>query len=234
MIAHFIRHGESASNAEPGRDLPDERGDRLTERGHAQAAAAAQHLGGLGIERLWSSPLRRARETAAPIAAELGLEVEIHDDLRELREADGHADLAGEEQRLRRWSVWMAEHPDQPDFAPPGGESFAAMLDRVERVKALLLEHRDQRVLAVSHGILLRFLFLHSLARARLRPRTGAADVAAADRQLRAERLSAPPPRRGDRLPEPGRVALPHLDGAPVGSPAGSPVIVRVGSAGET
>ena len=163
MIAHFIRHGESASNAEPGRDLPDERGDRLTERGHAQAAAAAQHLGGLGIERLWSSPLRRARETAAPIAAELGLEVEIHDDLRELREADGHADLAGEEQRLRRWSVWMAEHPDQPDFAPPGGESFAAMLDRVERVKALLLEHRDQRVLAVSHGILLRFLFLHSL-----------------------------------------------------------------------
>lgn len=163
MIAHFIRHGESASNAEPGRDLPDERGDRLTERGHAQAAAAAQHLGGLGIERLWSSPLRRARETAAPIAAELGLEVEIHDDLRELREADGHADLAGEEQRLRRWSVWMAEHPDQPDFAPPGGESFAAMLDRVERVKALLLEHRDQRVLAISHGILLRFLFLHSL-----------------------------------------------------------------------
>ena len=163
MIAHFIRHGESASNAEPGRDLPDERGDRLTERGHAQAAAAAQHLGGLGIERLWSSPLRRARETAAPIAAGLGLEVEIHDDLRELREADGHADLAGDEQRLRRWSVWMAEHPDQPDFAPPGGESFAAMLDRVERVKALLLEHRDQRVLAVSHGILLRFLFVHSL-----------------------------------------------------------------------
>ena len=163
MIAHFIRHGESVSNAEPGRDLPDERGDRLTERGHAQAAAAAQHLGGLGIERLWSSPLRRARETAAPIAAELGLEVEIHDDLRELREAVGHAELAGEEQRLRRWSVWMTEHPDQPDFSPPGGESFAAMLDRVERVKALLLEHRDQRVLAVSHGILLRFLFVHSL-----------------------------------------------------------------------
>ena len=161
MIAHFIRHGESASNAEPGRDLPDAIGDRLTERGHAQAAEAARHLGKLRIERLWSSPLRRARETAEPIAAALGLEVEVHEDLRELREAEGHGELPAEEQRLRRWSEWMAAHPDEPGFAPPGGESFAAMFERVERIKALLLEHRDQRVLAVSHGILLRFLFVH-------------------------------------------------------------------------
>lgn len=162
MIAHFIRHGESASNAEPRRDLPDELGDRLTDRGHAQAAEAARHLGGLGIERLWSSPLRRARETAEPIAAALGLEVEVHEDLRELREADGHGELSAEEQRLRRWSEWMAASPGDPDFAPPGGESFGEMFARVARIKSLLLEHRDQRVLAVSHGILLRFLFVHS------------------------------------------------------------------------
>ena len=80
MIAHFIRHGESVSNAAHGRDLPDTDGDRLTERGHEQAALAAQHLDNLRIDRLWSSPLSRARETAAPIAAALGLEVKIHDD----------------------------------------------------------------------------------------------------------------------------------------------------------
>jgi len=162
LIAHFIRHGESASNAEPGRDLPDAHGDRLTERGHAQAAEAARHLGGLRIDRLWSSPLRRAQETAAPIAAALGLEVEIHENLRELREADGHGELDGEQQRLRRWSNWMAAHPDDPDHAPPGAESFNAMLARVESIKAALLAHPDERILAVSHGILLRFLFVHS------------------------------------------------------------------------
>ena len=162
MIVHLIRHGESVSNAEPGRDLPDATGDRLTERGHAQAAQAAPHLTGLGITRLWSSPLRRAQETAAPIAAELGLEVEIHDDLRELREASGHGELSGEEQRLQRWSSWMAAHPDDPDHSPPGAESFNAMLARVEALKAALLEHPDERILAVSHGILLRFLFVHS------------------------------------------------------------------------
>ena len=150
------------SNAEPGRDLPDEAGDRLTDRGRAQAAQAARNLGELGIERIWSSPLRRARETAEPIAAELGLEIEIHEDLRELREADGHGDLPAEEQRLRRWSAWMAEHPDEPGFAPPGGESFAAVLERVERLKRDLLAEPERRVLAVSHGILLRFFFVHS------------------------------------------------------------------------
>jgi broad specificity phosphatase PhoE len=56
----------------------------------------------------------------------------------------------------------MAAHPDDPTFAPPGGESFADMVTRVERLKSLLLEHQDNRVLAVSHGILLRFLFVHS------------------------------------------------------------------------
>ena len=162
MIVHFLRHGESVSNAEPGRDLPDEAGDRLTDLGHAQAAEAARHLGELRIDRLWSSPLRRARETAEPIAAALGLEIEVHDELRELREADGHGELTSEEQKLRRWSAWMAEHPDDPEFAPPGGESFAAMLDRVERLKRELLAEPERRVLAISHGILLRFFFVHS------------------------------------------------------------------------
>jgi len=162
LIAHFIRHGESVSNAAPGRDLADADGDRLTDRGHAQAALAAQHLGNLRIDRLWSSPLRRAQETAAPIAEALGLEVEIYDDLLELREGDAHYELSGEEQRLERWSARMHANADDPTAAPPGGESFADMFARVERVKALLLEHSEQRVLAVSHGILLRFLFVHS------------------------------------------------------------------------
>ena len=164
MLVYFVRHGESASNAAPGgMALPLDQGDRLTERGFEQARAVAQRLAAAGATRILASPLRRARETAEVIADRLELPITEVEELRELRESEGFGELPLEDQRLRRWSVWMTEHPDQPDFSPPGGESFAAMLDRVERVKALLLEHRDQRVLAVSHGILLRFLFLHSL-----------------------------------------------------------------------
>jgi broad specificity phosphatase PhoE len=170
LVAHFLRHGESVSNAEPGRDLPDAEGDRLTELGREQAQRAAGQLTGLRITRLWSSPLGRAAETAAAVSAELGLELETVEELRELREADGHGRLSGEEQRLRRWSEWMAEHPDEPAFAPPGGESFAEVYDRVERVKAALLEHPGERILAVSHGIFLRFFFVHSFLGANFTP----------------------------------------------------------------
>ena len=159
MVAFFLRHAESVSNAEPGRDLPDAEGDRLSALGRKQAGQAANELDALGATRLWSSPLRRARETAAPIAERLGLEVEIVDDLGELREVEGFGELSGEEQALRRWSTWMTAHPDDPGFAPPGGESFADLVARAERVKAALLESRADRVLAISHGIFLRFLF---------------------------------------------------------------------------
>ena len=170
FVVHFLRHGESVSNAEPGRDLPDSEGDRLTELGQEQAARAASHLTDLQITRLWSSPLRRASQTAAAVSAQLGLEVETVDDLRELREADGHGRLSGEEQRLHRWSAWMAEHPDDPSFAPPGGESFAEIYARVERLKRALLEHPGERILAVTHGIFLRFFFVHSFLGADFTP----------------------------------------------------------------
>jgi broad specificity phosphatase PhoE len=161
VLVHFLRHGESVSNAEPGRDLPDSAGDRLTELGREQARSAARRLTDIAVTRLWASPLTRATETAAPVAEALGIEAEIVDDLRELREADGHGELSGEEQRLRRWSAWMAEHPDDAGFAPPGGESFADVYARVERLKGALLEHPEERVLAVTHGIFLRFFFVH-------------------------------------------------------------------------
>jgi broad specificity phosphatase PhoE len=162
VLAFFLRHAESVSNAEPDRDLPDEHGDRLTDRGHEQARLAARQLTDLGVTRLWSSPLQRAGETAAALAGPLALEVEVVDDLHELRESDGYGDRGGEDQRLRRWSEQMAEHPDDPTHSYRGGESFRDVYERVERLKTSLLEVSDERVLAVSHGILLRFFWIHS------------------------------------------------------------------------
>jgi broad specificity phosphatase PhoE len=73
--ALFLRHGESAHNAHTGAEaLADAAGDRLTERGLAQAEAAGAGLAGHGATRLLTSRLRRARETAAAVGAALGLE----------------------------------------------------------------------------------------------------------------------------------------------------------------
>ena len=77
MRVLFLRHGESAHNAHTGEErLAEELGDLLTERGRAQAAAAGEGLRDLGITRLWTSPMRRATETAEAIGAALELQPE--------------------------------------------------------------------------------------------------------------------------------------------------------------
>lgn len=77
MTIWLVRHGQAAAGMEeldPG----------LTETGHRQAAAAAAALTGAPAVRLVVSPLRRTRETAAPIAAALGLAPEIRHEVAEV------------------------------------------------------------------------------------------------------------------------------------------------------
>ena len=171
MRVNFIRHGESASNAAPGLHLASRRaGDRLTELGWRQAREAGRHLEGLGATRILTSPLRRARETAEGLAETLELPIEVLEPLHELRESDGYGELDAEEQRLRRWSVWMAEHGDDPDHSYRGAESFNDVIARVEASKAAFESAGDQHVLAVSHGIFLRFFLMHSVLGEAFRP----------------------------------------------------------------
>lgn len=171
----ILRHGESHSNADPRAvALPEAEGDRLTDNGREQAAAAGRWLAGIEFDRLLSSPMRRARQTAEIVAAHSGHEITVVPGIHELRESSEYLELPPEEQKLRRWSVWMAEHGHDPDWAPEGGESFNAVLGRVTAFKRRLEElPADERVLAVSHGIFTRFFLFHSLLEERFR----AADV---------------------------------------------------------
>ncbi|HEU5253702.1 MAG TPA: histidine phosphatase family protein [Solirubrobacterales bacterium] len=79
MRALLLRHGESVHNAaRSGEPAAHSESDRLTEKGVEQAHAAGAGLRDLGVTRLLSSPLRRARETAAAVGDALGLDpVEI-------------------------------------------------------------------------------------------------------------------------------------------------------------
>jgi len=139
----LVRHGQTAANAGArlqGRsDLP------LSELGIAQSTELASALASCGATRVVSSPLERARATAAPIAAALGAEVEIEEDLIELDygEWDGRAltDVTPHD-----WASWRAD----PNFAPPGGESLAAVRARVERWLRRELAGLED-VVAVSH-----------------------------------------------------------------------------------
>lgn len=160
MRAFLLRHGESRSNATTGVvSLPEEEGDRLSERGERQARSAAELIASFGPTRIVCSPMRRARETAAPLAELTGLEPEIWDWTRELIEPPDYARLSGEDQQRYRWSNRMRDHADDPHFAPPGGESFAGLLARVERTRQQLVSDDVDGTLLIGHGIFLRFAF---------------------------------------------------------------------------
>lgn len=164
MRVFFLRHGESRSNAATGVvSLPEEEGDALSELGERQARIAAERIAELGIARIVCSPMRRAHQTAAPVVAATGLAPEIWDWIHELREPPGYGELSGAEQQRQRWSNRMKEHADDAHHAPPGAESFADLLGRVERTREQLVADDVDRTLVVGHGIFLRFTLAATL-----------------------------------------------------------------------
>jgi len=163
--AIFVRHGQSVSNAHPELvALPLQEGDELTDLGRSQSEAAGEALGAYEPTALISSPMGRARQTAELIGERLGLEVTELPYISELRESRNYATMRPEEQKLRRWSAWMVEHGEDPDFSWQGGESFDQVRGRVRRLKdELERDYEGQRPVVVTHGIFLRFFLFDSL-----------------------------------------------------------------------
>ncbi len=164
MLIRLARHGESEGNF--AGSLQGSRFDTpLSGRGRRQAEALAIRLAEEGIDAVWSSPMARARETAAIVAAPLGLSVSIDADLVEFdwgvwsgRPFDGVLEQEVSTMRAR----WRA---GETDLAPEGGESPAGAALRAERFLARLRQTGARAPLVVAHGRLNRILMTLLLGR---------------------------------------------------------------------
>ncbi|MBV8961342.1 MAG: histidine phosphatase family protein [Actinobacteria bacterium] len=136
----LLRHGQTPANA--GGLLLGRADPPLTELGCRQAAAAAMALAG-DVHRVVSSPLRRAQQTAEA----LGLPVDIDEEWIEVDYGE-YEGLPYRDVPAELWQQWRTE----PGFAPPGGESMAAVGARVRAACAALQEEAAERnVVVVSH-----------------------------------------------------------------------------------
>ena len=151
---YLVRHGEAVANVEPV--IGGMRGDAgLTERGRDQARLQQERLQEqrMHVDRLVSSTLPRALQTAEYVARALGLSVLRDDELHELRpgEADG---LTVEQWRARyRGGEEPAGPRDPYRVFSPGGESWATFLARAGgALSRLVARHRDETVVAVCHA----------------------------------------------------------------------------------
>ncbi|MFV0134713.1 histidine phosphatase family protein [Streptomyces sp. HMX87] len=148
----LLRHGETLLT--PQRRLSGSGGSNpgLSPAGRRQAQAAADALARRGdIEAVVTSPMRRCRETAHPVAARLGLSLQVD---RDLREADFGAweGLTFTEVRERYpddLSAWFAS----PESPPSGaGETMQQVARRVAAVRdGLMARYAGATVVVVSH-----------------------------------------------------------------------------------
>jgi probable phosphoglycerate mutase len=143
----WIRHGEP-ERVEPGTGV---RADpRLTEQGREQAQRLADWLAFESIDAVVASPMRRAIDTAAPLAAALGLDIEVVDGLIEYDNNSDHY-IPMEELRLNKDERWSAMVEGRWDaFGADLPEVFRARVDAT--VANIVERFAGQRVAAVCHG----------------------------------------------------------------------------------
>jgi probable phosphomutase (TIGR03848 family) len=138
------------------------RGVHLSDKGRLQADAAARRLAALPkIGALYSSPLERARETAAPLARERGLMLRIERDLSELDMGQWAGISMKRAHRKPEWEI-IQRHPS--GFRFPDGESFVEMQARMTAaIGRLVAQHPGQVVVAVSHADPIKAAVAHAL-----------------------------------------------------------------------
>ena len=167
----LVRHGLSSFNLEhriQGRDDLSS----LTEEGVKQALATGEALRDLSINAAYSSPLRRAHDTATALLAAQGggLEASLDDDLREVDLAPWSGLLSSEVQERfpEAYRVWK-QQPEQLQLERADGSSYAPIPELMEQARRFadrLLERHNpasvaaQTVLVVGHNAILRCLLL--------------------------------------------------------------------------
>jgi len=146
----MVRHGTTPTTGKvlPGRTP----GLHLSELGIKQASSTAERIASLKKRpvALYSSPLERAMETAAPLSDLLGLPVQVDEGLVE---CDFGEWTGAELKALRKLREWNTVQSLPSTFRFPGGESFAQMQLRLtSTLDRLAAAHPGETFCCFSHA----------------------------------------------------------------------------------
>ena len=171
----LVRHGATETTGKelpgraPGLHLSDQ-GREQAERAAARIVSLAQPPAGNGstaratgsrVAAVYASPLERTRETAAPIAAALGLDVIPDEGLLELDMGTWTGMELKAAYKRKEWET-IQRYPS--GFTFPEGESFVAMQARmVSTLDRLRAAHPGKVVVAVSHADPIRAVVAHAM-----------------------------------------------------------------------
>lgn len=157
---YFIRHGQTLKNTSWTYQGPEE---PLTDKGREQVKKAAEYLKDKNIQVLYSSPYKRALETASLIAATVGLEAR---ELPAAREFGRPLGLYGRHHfswSSAKYLFALWRHQLDLSWNREEAESVAHIIERVKEVKKTLEAAPEERIVVVSHKIFMA-LFTETLA----------------------------------------------------------------------
>lgn len=150
----LVRHCEAEGNFrrlfQGSTDAP------VSEKGRVQLDLLSVRCRNMAIDRIYTSPLRRARETAEAVNRYHHLPVEVRDGLRE---------IDGGEMENQPWEDFPRLYPEQAAhwnkepwlFCPPGGEPMRHVYDRIwNTILEIMRENPGRTVCAASHGCAIR------------------------------------------------------------------------------
>ena len=153
---YFVRHGESEGNVGA---LRQDASTRLTERGREQALFIAKRVQKLPIEKIVSSPMARASDTAKVISEIINLPIEFSDYFVERRRPSislgkpkDDPEMLALEKQLRD-NFHTAPYPRHSDE-----ENFEDLKDRAKNVLNFLSSCKENHILVVTHGFFLRIV----------------------------------------------------------------------------
>ncbi|NOZ68345.1 MAG: histidine phosphatase family protein [Deferribacteres bacterium] len=154
----MVRHGEILSNVK--KIYAGRSGEGLTAKGLAQAREVAERLSRRDVHALYSSPIRRAAQTAQIIGKAIGLQPVTEYAFREMEmgpwEGMSEEDIA----RLypEEWRIWQ----DRPaELELPGRETLDELLKRVlAGVRGIARSMEGRTVVVVTHVAVIRVLLL--------------------------------------------------------------------------
>jgi broad specificity phosphatase PhoE len=149
---YLVRHGENLANLT--KEFSHRKVDySLTEKGVLQAEQTARYLQTKGINAVYSSPLRRAKETAQHLADALGHEVIVLEAFREINVGDLEDQPPTAESWTAHNAVLDAWRRGELHASFPGGENYLQMWQRVEAgLRQVAAEHPNETVAIFAHG----------------------------------------------------------------------------------
>ena len=158
-LLYLIRHGATEANTRRPYVLQGQRTDLpLSEIGRRQAEAVRTALRDRAIDHVFSSPLRRARQTADLLAEPHGVPVQLMDELTEC-DVGRWEGLSWDEVR-RQDGPYLDTFEADPGTVPyADGESFQQVQDRaVPAIQRLVREHPEGNMLVVTHNVVARVI----------------------------------------------------------------------------